>query len=133
MRYAVTLTSNLILHTHCFMSNSKELYDSHIVPIVQNLKIECKKLGMPVFTTVCYDPGDKKNSEPQYGTDFLSPYDLGTQLPADNYISGCIKVTNGFKVVANDREAVDLSDFVMSDENNIMSDENDDINENEET
>lgn len=108
------------------MSSGKELYDNHIVPIVQSLKIECKKLGMPVFTTVCYDPGNKKNPESQYGTDFLSPYDLGMQLPADNYISGCIKVTNGFKVVANDREAVDLSDFVMSDEN-------DDINENEET
>lgn len=104
------------------MSNNKELYDNQIVPIIQNLKTECKKLGMPVFTTVCYNPGNEKNPEPQYGTDFLSPYDLGMQLPADNYISGCIKVANGFKVVANDREAVNLNDFVMSDEDYFNED-----------
>lgn len=103
------------------LKKDKEIFDNEIVPAMQALKTACKKQGMPMFATVCYHHGEEGSKvTPQYGTDFISDYDLGIQLPPDNYIANCIKVTNGFKVVAQEREVVNMSDFVVDEEDDKL-------------
>lgn len=93
--------------------NRKEIYDTVIVPLIEQLRAACKKNEMPMFTTVCYD---MNNGVPQYGTEFVSDYDLRTNLPANNNIANCIKATNGFKVVSVEHDIINPEDFIVSEE-----------------
>lgn len=115
--------------------NKEKIYKEEIEPLVQNLIEQCKRFKMPMFVTICIDPGkiteeelkqvEKKNKnntgkkvipetdnakyETKYISDFVTPFYCGENIKND-YIAECIKATNGFpKTKEEEQEIIDLT------------------------
>lgn len=83
---------------------SLNIYKADVEPLVFQLKEKCRKLGMPVFISVCVCTGEvpeKDAQKPEYRTeyinDLISPYACGRVKLEPDYIAEFIKVVNGFE------------------------------------
>lgn len=113
------------------LNEQKKVYKEIIEPIITELKLQCKRRGMPCFVTVCLYPGDEPDTEEVngdakpirnnpcyesvYAHDFQSPNSVGVRMNPD-YIAECVKIVNGFHAVNNGEETFNVDSLMIPDE-----------------
>lgn len=90
-------------------SKARQTYENDILPLVNQIKLVCRRLDMPFFFTICVDPNNEAGPEyeSEFVTDFVSSNYVGAKMKPDN-IAECIKIVNGFHAVANTENSVDI-------------------------
>lgn len=77
--------------------SKKDKFMKNIKPKVEELIVECRKEGIPLFVSLCYAGNEEKSN---YFSSIVSPKILDIKL-VDDYLSEYLKVARGMKVSTN--------------------------------
>lgn len=77
--------------------SKKEIFTKEIKPKVEDLILECRKAGIPLFVSLCYENNEEKSN---YFSSIVSPKILDVVLTED-YLSEYLKIARGLKASVN--------------------------------
>lgn len=86
-----------------------EIYENGIIDIVNKLRAECNRNGIPMFVSLCIKNTPK---ESVYKNEMVSAASSGINLTDDKFID-FVNVLNGFTTIPKKTE-LDFSDEVFS-------------------
>ena len=92
--------------------DKKDIYNAMVKPIVDQLRNECNKLGLPMFCAVAVS-GDENKTDFEYQYEILSPYVTGKTVK-DNKIAKFVDVVRGYNVAPpNDFVEIPVEDLTI--------------------